>query len=230
MADFALTDRVQGVLASLPDSVLLVGAAKTRTPDEVHIAVEAGLRAVGHNYVQEADAMRQALRERESRLARLPRWHLIGHLQRNKARKAAALFDMVETIDSVRIAETLDRHCASLGKAMPVLLEVNSGEESSKTGVLPEQVADLARQIAGFSHLAVQGLMTMGPRFGDPEDARPCFRLTRRLFDQLLAADLPDVDMQYLSMGMSNSYEVAIEEGANIVRIGTKLFGARNGG
>jgi len=204
----------------LPTDVLMVVAAKTRTPEEVRSAVDAGVKIIGYNYVQEAEQMFE-------HLGNSVQWHLIGHLQRNKAKKAVQLFDMIETIDSRRIAESVDRHCADMEKVMPVLIEINSGRESNKTGVLPEDVDDMVREINAFSHLRIEGLMTMGPRFGNPEDARPYFKATKMAFDRLKKSGIPNVEMQYLSMGMSNSYQIAIEEGANIVRIGTKLFGGR---
>lgn len=222
-----IAERVKTILTSLPSHVLMVAAAKTRTPEEVQAALEAGVAAVGHNYVQEAETMRRALTEWASQITRPARWHLIGHLQRNKAKRAVAIFDMIETIDSMRIAAAVDRHCAVITKTMSVLIEINSGRESSKTGVLPDEVEALARQIAGLPNVRIQGLMTMGPRFGEPEDARPYFRLTKGLFDGMASANLPNVEMRYLSMGMSNSYQVAIEEGANVVRIGARLFGER---
>jgi len=227
MAELSIGNRVKDVLASLPDGVLLVGAAKMRSPDEARAAIEAGLPAIGHNYVQQADAMQQAFGNWLAQQGSRVRWHLIGHLQRNKAKKAVALFNMIETIDSLRIARAVDHHCAALRKIMPVLIEINSGRESNKTGVPPDEAQEFAREIGRLKHLRLQGLMTMGPRFGEPEDARPYFRLTKKLFDSLSSADLGEGEMRYLSMGMSNSYEVAIEEGANIVRIGTKLFGER---
>ena len=227
MAEQSIADRTRQTLASLPPHVLLVAASKTRTPEEVRAAAEVGVTAVGHNYVQEAETMRQALSEWESQRAEPLRWHLIGHLQRNKARRAVSLFDMIETVDSLRIAQAVDRHCAEIGKVMPVLIEVNSGRESSKTGVPANEVEALARQIARLEHLRLHGVMTMGPQGGDPEDARPYFRLTKELFDRLAALRIENVEMRFLSMGMSNSYLVAIEEGANVVRLGTRLFGAR---
>jgi len=230
MSEPSIADRVRNVLASLPEGVLLVGAAKMRSPDEAQAAIEAGLPAIGHNYVQQAETMRQALSEWEAQRERRVRWHLIGHLQRNKAKKAVALFDMIETIDSMRIARAVDHHCAAVGKTMPVLIEINSGRESNKTGASPDDTEALARDLARLERLRLQGLMTMGPRFGDPEDARPYFRLTKKLFDSLSPADLGDGEMRYLSMGMSNSFQVAIEEGANVVRVGTKLFGEREPG
>lgn len=155
------------------------------------------------------------------------RWHLIGHLQSNKAKRAVQLFDIIATIDSWKIAETVARHCFEAGKTMPVLVEINSGKESNKTGVLPENIDDFVRKISDLPNLRVQGLMTMGPRFGNPEDVRPYFKATKSAFDRLSKSGISNVEMKYLSMGMSNSYQIAIEEGANIVRIGTILFGGR---
>jgi pyridoxal phosphate enzyme (YggS family) len=149
---------------------------------------------------------------------------MIGHLQRNKVPAAVQMFSMIETVDSVRLAKAMEKRCARLGLSMPVLVEINSGRESSKTGIFPEQVDELVETIAGMGHLNLVGLMTMGPRFGDPEEARPYFQATRETFDRLSSIDHPNVVMRYLSMGMTNSYQVAIEEGANIVRIGTKIF------
>lgn len=217
--------RAAEILSELSAGVTLVAAAKLRSADEIAEAIRAGVTAVGDNYVQEAQqhvaALDPALRGRV-------RWHLIGHLQRNKAKAAAELFDIIETVDSAALAAALDRHCVALGKVMPVLIEVNSGREASKSGVLPEDTDTLAREVSALANLRLMGLMTMGPRFGDPEDARPYFRETRAQFERLSAIGLPNVEMRYLSMGMSNSYRVAIEEGANLVRIGTRLFGSRD--
>lgn len=225
----SLEQRLRTIKGSLPPHVLLVAAAKTRTSTEVKTAIASGIAAIGYNYVQEAEMMLKALKEWESREPpHQVQWHLIGHLQRNKAKKAVELFDMIETFDSLRIAEAVNSRCAAIGKVMPVLIEVNSGQESNKTGVLPDEVISLVRHIAELSHIRILGLMTMGPRFGNPEEARPYFRLTKGLFDKLAAENVPHAEMRYLSMGMSNSYKQAIEEGANIVRIGTELFGDRN--
>jgi len=152
---------------------------------------------------------------------------MIGHLQKNKVKRAVELFDMIETVDSLELGERIDRECAKQGKVMPVLVEVNSGREPQKAGVLPEAVEELVRRLAELAHVKVQGLMTMGPRFGEPELARPYFRETKRLFDELQALGLANVEMRYLSMGMSNTYRIAIEEGANMVRIGSAIFGER---
>jgi PLP dependent protein len=212
---------VTGILQNLPPEVLLVAAAKTRLPEEVKAAIKAGIQIVGYNYVQEAEFLRQTIDEPV-------KWHMIGHLQRNKVKKAVQLFDMIETIDSVRLAKEVNKQCAKLKKVMPVLIEINSGKESNKTGVLPEDAIALIQQIKDLSNLEILGLMTMGPRFGNPEDARPYFKTTKALFEQIKKLEIPGVEMRYLSMGMSNSYQIALEEGANVVRIGTRLFGTRN--
>jgi pyridoxal phosphate enzyme (YggS family) len=234
-----ITASAKRILESIPEHVTVVAAAKTRTPAQVHAVVQAGITHIGHNYVQEARTMVADL-ERESHTGEpLPdgeksaeprpnlTWHMIGHLQRNKVKTAIQLFDIIETVDSLRLAKEINKRCAPVGKTMPVLIEINSGREASKTGVLPDDVESLVRQTSRLPHIRIQGLMTMGPAFGDPENARPYFAATREAFERLARLSLPNVDMQILSMGMSNSYLVAIQEGANIVRIGTKLFGAR---
>jgi pyridoxal phosphate enzyme (YggS family) len=218
--DDSIAANVKRILEKLPPGVILVAAAKARRPEEVEAALQAGVDYVGHNYVQEAERMIPVVEGKA-------RWHMIGHLQKNKVKKAVGLFDMIETLDSWPLAKLIDRRCAALGKIMSVLVEINSGREASKTGVLPEEADDLVRSVSDLKHIRVQGLMTMGPRFGNPEDARPYFQATREAFDRLAKADLPNVEMRYLSMGMSNSYQVAIEEGANMVRLGTVLFGER---
>ncbi len=216
-----ITKNVTDIQHSFPSGVLLVAAAKTRLPDEVKAAINAGIKAIGYNYVQEAERIHQAIDDSVQ-------WHMIGHLQRNKVKKAIQIFDMIETIDSVELAEAVNKQCALYGKIMPVLIEINSGKESNKTGVLPEHTEKLILQINHLPNLRIQGLMTMGPRFGNPEDARPYFKATKAVFDRIMKTKVPHVEMRYLSMGMSNSYKIAIEEGANIVRIGTVLFGERN--
>ena len=213
-----IAEAVKRIQETIPPGVTLVAAAKGRTVEEVEAALQAGVTHVGHNYVQEAQPIIQALGDRAT-------WHMIGHLQRNKAKLAVRMFDMIETVDSLRLAQAIERHCKLLGVTMPVLVEINSGREPSKTGVFPEEVDDLVAAIADMEHVRVMGLMTMGPRFGDPEDARPYFQQTRGAFERIRSMNLANVTMRYLSMGMTNSYQVAIEEGANIVRIGTRIFG-----
>ena len=208
------------IMQSLPPEVELVAAAKTRNAEEVNTAVSAGIHAIGYNYIQEAERMRPLIGGSTP-------WHMIGHLQRNKVKKAVELFDMIETIDSERLALEVEKQSAAAGKVMPVLIEINSGKESNKSGVLPENVIGLIKRIHHLPHLKIKGLMTMGPRFGNPEDARPYYRVTKKIFEEIKQAHLPEVEMRDLSMGMSNSYRIAIAEGANIIRIGTALFGER---
>jgi len=216
-----IKENVQQLLNELPSGVELVAAAKDRTAEEVLQAVEAGIEIVGENYVQEAEKAYGVVGNRA-------KWHMIGHLQKNKVKKAVALFDMIETVDSVDLAREIDKRCAKIGKVMPVLVEVNSGREEQKSGVLPENAEPLIKEISSLPNIKVMGLMTMGPRFGNPEDSRPYFVITREIFDRIKALKLPNVEMRYLSMGMTNSYHIALEEGANLVRIGTKIFGQRN--
>ena len=218
-----IKQNIDRILSELPDGIQLVAAVKTRSPEEILEAVEAGVKILGENYVQEAERACEAIGNKA-------KWHFIGHLQKNKVKKAVKLFDMIETVDSLELAGEIDKRCAQIGKVMPVLVEVNSGREEQKSGVLPEKTAQLVRDISGLSHVRVMGLMTMGPRSGDPEDSRAYFVETKRIFDKIKKLELPDTEMKYLSMGMTNSYKIALEEGANIVRIGSKIFGERDYG
>jgi len=215
-----IKDNVKKILSELPEGVELVGAAKTRSPEEILEAIEAGLEIFGQNYVQEAERAFQVIGGKA-------KWHMIGHLQSNKAKKAAKIFDMIETVDSLKLAKAIDKACQDIDKVMPVLIEINSGEEPQKAGVMPEEVIPLVKDMSELKHIKIMGLMTMGPFSGDPEDARPYFQKTKSIFEEIKKMDHPGVEMRYLSMGMSNSYKVALEEGANLVRIGTKIFGER---
>jgi pyridoxal phosphate enzyme (YggS family) len=215
-----IKDNVLRILAELPPGVELVAAAKTKTPEEILEAVEAGITIIGENYVQEAAAA-------FSVVGRRVQWHFIGHLQTNKVKKAIDIFDMIETVDSVDLAREINKKCVVAGKTMSILIEINSGEEEQKSGVRPGDAEALIKEIAAIKNIKLEGLMTMGPFEGDPENSRPYFKVTKNLYDQVKALNLPGVDMKYLSMGMTNSYKVALEEGANMVRIGTKIFGPR---
>jgi pyridoxal phosphate enzyme (YggS family) len=215
-----IADNVRTILAELPPGVELVAAAKTRTAAEITAAIDAGVKIIGENYVQEAaDAF--------ATVGPRARWHFIGHLQTNKVKRAAEVFDLIETVDSVGLAREIDKRSAAISKVMPVLIEVNSGREPQKFGVLPENVEPIIRAVAAFKNVRVAGLMTMGPFEGNPEDSRPYFKETKKVWDALRALSIPGVEMRHLSMGMTNSYRVAIEEGANMVRIGTAIFGPR---
>jgi len=218
-----IKQNVGQILSELPAGVELVAAAKTRQPKEILEAAEAGVKIIGENYVQEAERAYEAAGNKV-------KWHFIGHLQKNKVKKAVKIFDMIETVDSSELAREIDKRCTQIGKVMPILIEINSGREEQKAGVLPEEAEQLIREVSTYQNIKVMGLMTMGPRFGHPEDSRPYFVETRKIFERIEQLQLPDVDMRYLSMGMTNSYKIAIEEGANIVRIGSKIFGERDYG
>lgn len=211
---------VKDILKTIPPHVTLLAAAKTRSLEEVDAVLQAGLTHIGYNYVQEALPIIDKIGNRA-------KWHMIGHLQRNKAKITVEKFDMIETVDSWKLAKTLENRCMELDKTMPVLIEINSGREDNKTGIYPEDVMALVESMTKLKYVQIKGLMTMGPRFGDPEDSRPYYKTTYKIFQELTNLNLPNVEMKYLSMGMSNSYQIAIEEGANIIRIGTKLFGER---
>ena len=215
-----ITENVQRLLRELPEGVELLAAAKERTAEEISEAIRAGIKIIGENYLQDAQRVFPDVKEKAH-------WHFIGHLQTKKVRKVVEMFDMIESVDSVRLAQEIERCCAARDKLMPVLIEVNSGKEEQKYGVNPEDVLKLIEEISAYPHIKIMGLMTMGPRFGDPEKSRPYFQKTKKLFEQIKGLHLPNVEMKYLSMGMTNSYEIAIEEGATMVRIGTKIFGER---
>lgn len=213
----SIKQNVKQILGQLPAGVKLVAVVKTRTPEQIIEAVNAGVKIVGENYIQESEKYRSLIGDKVS-------WHLIGHLQHNKVKKATRLFDVIETVDSLDIAREIDRRCGQMGKKIIVYIEINSGREEQKSGVLPEKVEDLAKEIAALPNLYLAGLMTMGPLSENPEDSRPYFKATKMLFEKLKSLNLPGINMEYLSMGMSDSYLVAIEEGANVVRIGRKIF------
>ncbi len=216
----SIGENIKSILGELPPGVELVAAAKTRTAAEILEALEAGVRTIGENYVQEAADAFPAV-------GRRARWHFIGHLQKNKVKRAVEIFDMIETVDSVELGREIDKRSAAAGKIMEILVEVNSGREPQKAGVFPEAVEPLVRALAEMPNLRVLGLMTMGPFEGDPEDSRPYFKETKKIWDALRANPVPRAEMRCLSMGMTNSWRVAVEEGANMIRIGTAIFGAR---
>lgn len=203
-------------------AVRIVGAAKKQTPERVAAAVQAGLRDIGENYVQEAAAKRATVEALVGpELAASLRWHGIGHLQSNKAAEAVAHFEWLHTVDSLRLAQQLERRAAEAARHVTVLLQVNLSGEATKSGVAPDAAPALLDALRELAHLRVVGLMTMPAPAPDPELVRPVFARLRALAE---TAQLPE-----LSMGMSDDFEVAIEEGATLVRIGTALFGARKG-
>ena len=213
----SIKENIEKIKNEIPRGITLVAATKTRSIDEIKEAVDAGIEIIGENYVREAESRYKELQGKV-------KIHCIGHLQTNKIKKAVEIFDMIETVDSVKVAKEIDKRTTKL---MPVLVEVNIAKESSKSGVMPEQTIDLIKEISNFKNIKIKGLMTMAPYFDDPEKDRPYFKEMKQLFDKIKAMNIPHVDMEILSMGMSDSYKVAIEEGATMVRVGTKIFGKR---
>jgi hypothetical protein len=203
-----------------PNEVTLVAVSKTRSVELVKMVYHLGVTDFGENRVQEALPKIAEFHPQGMR------WHMIGHLQSNKANKVADCFDYVHSVDSLHLAQTLDHHAAGRPALLPILLQVNISGEASKEGMTPDEIPALARQIATLAHLEIQGLMTIAPQVHDPEEVRPVFRALRHLRDQL-RVDLPQHSWHHLSMGMTDDYRVAIEEGATIVRIGRAIFGTR---
>jgi pyridoxal phosphate enzyme (YggS family) len=203
------------------EDVKLVAISKTRPAEAIRAAFAAGMRDFGENRVQEAQAKFPALADLRAT------WHLVGHLQTNKARAARETFHWVHSIDSLRLAEKLAQAAPPGGACLPVLIEVNLGEEAAKAGVRAAEVEELAAQVGRLATLELRGLMVIPPFLASPEEVRPYFRQLRDLAREIEARHLPNVSMQELSMGMSHDFEVAIEEGATIVRVGTAIFGER---
>jgi pyridoxal phosphate enzyme (YggS family) len=207
------------------EDITLVAVSKTFPAERIREAYDAGLRVFGENRVQEFTAKIHSLRD-----LRDAEWHLIGHLQTNKAAKAVELFAAVDSVDSLRLAEKLNASAELLGKKLAVLIEVNVGGETAKSGIAPDsrELEDLLFAAPELHHLEFRGLMTVPPFADDPQRARPYFRKLRELRDQIGARRLPAVNINVLSMGMSHDFEVAIEEGSTCVRVGTAIFGERS--
>jgi PLP dependent protein len=215
-----IRDNVLKLLSEIPPGITVVAAAKSRNAQEILEAIEAGITAVGENYMQESRMMIEAIGSKAL-------WHFIGHIQKNKVKLIVPLFDMIETVDSEELAFMIDQHAARYGKVMPVLVEVNIAHEAQKHGAMPEDVPDLVRQLSVLKNMRIRGLMTMGPFVEDPGELRPYFRQAKALFEEIRALNIANVSMDHLSMGMSDSFSIAIQEGATMVRIGTRIFGER---
>jgi PLP dependent protein len=204
-----------------PEDVTLIAVAKTFSADLVRDAVRAGVVDIGENYVQELLPKREALRSEQVR------WHFIGHLQSNKVRAIVPWVAMVHAVESRSLAEEINRRAAAAGRVLELLVEVNTTGEQSKFGVRPEETEGFVRSLAELDHVSVGGLMTIGPFLPDPELSRPMFRTLRLLRDRIAASGQANVTMRHLSMGMTGDFEVAIDEGATLIRIGTAIFGSR---
>lgn len=204
------------------DSITLVAVSKTMPAEKIKKAIDAGVLILGENYIQEA-------RKKINSLSSFPvSWHFIGHLQTNKAKYAVRLFDLIHTVDSYKLAHELNMRAKQIGKIQQVLIQVNISNENSKSGVLPEDTISLIKKISMFDNISVKGLMAIPPFFNNPVKARPYFRSLRELKNLIKKENIQKITMETLSMGMTGDFEVAIEEGATLVRIGTAIFGERN--
>ena len=227
-----IRENYQKIRAEIPSEVRIVVAAKGRTSAEIEEVIEAGATDIGENYVQEAEIV---IKELDSDLVKRVNWHMIGPLQKNKINKALPIFDFIQSVDSLELAKDIDKRVLKSGKkSIPVLLEINIGSEESKHGIKPDEherlekfMEQLVYDVSNLAHIHLVGLMTMGAFGANPEQFRQDFRRTKNIFDRLAKLRLEQVDMKYLSMGMTDSYHIAIEEGANVVRIGTAIFGPR---
>ena len=203
-----------------PSSVGLVVVTKTVGVEKIREATAAGASILGENRVQEA-------KEKIEKLGQIAHWHLIGHLQTNKAKYAVKLFGLIHSVDNLELAKELDKQAAKINKVQDVLIEVNIAGEAAKAGVAMEGAVSLIKEAAKLKNISIKGLMTMPPYAENPEDSRPYFRTLRKLAGDTLKENIPGVSLQELSMGMSGDFEVAVEEGATMVRVGTAIFGER---
>ena len=204
-----------------PADISVVAVTKTRSAAEVEAVISAGYDQVGENRIQEAEA-------KKGTVSGVAGWHLVGHLQTNKAKRAVALFDLVQSVDSVRIGGALNGHAAAAGRVLDVLLQVNTSGAAEQSGIRPEEADGVVGLLREMSHLRLRGLMTIGAFVEDESVVRTCFARLRLLRDELMAArTVAAPDLQYLSMGMSGDFELAIDEGSNMVRLGTTIFGPR---
>ncbi|MDD4294569.1 MAG: YggS family pyridoxal phosphate-dependent enzyme [Candidatus Omnitrophica bacterium] len=215
-----IKSNVTKILELCSSSIEIVAASKTRTVAEILEAVDAGIVVFGENYVQEAQPKIEAMGDKV-------KWHLIGALQKNKVSKAVKLFDMIETVDSFELAKKIDAESAKISKVMPILIELNSACEKQKSGVLPKDLDKMIADILTLTNIKLCGLMTMGPLSDDSEYLRPFFRKAKELYEGIALKFPENNNWRFLSMGMSGSYITAIEEGANMIRIGSKIFGPR---
>ena len=215
-----IPENYRKIKESIPEYVTPVIAGKTRSREEIADVIDCGATDIGQNYVQEA----QKIYDQLGKKAKQVRWHMIGPLQRNKINNALEIFDVIQTVDSLKLAKDIDRRA---GRVISVYIEVNIAGEKTKHGVEPTDVKELIKDISKLHNLRIDGLMTLEPYSKNPEDARPYFQRMRKLFLEVKGLDIPNLNMRVLSMGMSNSYKVAIEEGSNMIRIGTAIFGER---
>ena len=205
-----------------PEEIEIVAVSKTVEVERIKEALRCGIKIIGENKIQEAE-------EKFSKISEKFGKHLVGHLQTNKVKKAIGFFDMMQSLDSLKLANEISKRASESGKVMEVLVEVNTSGEESKFGIRPDEVLDFVKNISQLKGIRVKGLMTVGLFTSDFEKVRPCFRILKEIYERIKSENMPGIDMKYLSMGMTSDYEVAIEEGSNMLRIGTAIFGERKG-
>lgn len=220
-----IAKNVEKIRSKIPDSIRILAAAKTRKAEEIIEVVRAGITDIGENYVQETEEVFEKVnRSTDEKIT----WHMIGHLQRNKVKDALKLYDVIQSLDSFRLAREVNKRARKANMVMPAYVEINSGKEEQKHGIMPDKFENFINQIKDYSNLNIIGIMTMGPIFENPEELRPYFKLTRELYERAKKIKQENLDIKWLSMGMTDSYLIAIDEGANMIRIGTALFGPRD--
>ncbi|MDO8516930.1 MAG: YggS family pyridoxal phosphate-dependent enzyme [Nanoarchaeota archaeon] len=246
-----IKENILKIKSEIPENIKIIAATKTRSIDEIKEALYSVIKIIGENYVQEAEAKFNFLKELKktadvrnvvqiasqeeihfgaSQKPNKPEGfsdfeiHLIGHLQRNKTKKAVEIFDLIQTVDSMEIAREIDKRCSEINKIMPVLIEINIAKEENKTGCMPENVFKLAEEISKLKNIKLRGIMAIGPNFDDKEKLRPYFNEAKEIFEELKKTNK---EIEILSIGMSDSCKIAIECGSNMVRIGTSIFGER---
>jgi pyridoxal phosphate enzyme (YggS family) len=214
--------RIQKVCNSIavdPSTITIVAVSKNRTPEEIKQVIKAGISDIGENRVQEAVSKYTALKDMPS-----IRWHMVGHLQTNKVKEAVKIFDLIQSVDSLRLAEEINKQAGKINKIQDILIEVKTSSEPTKFGIEPDKVLGFLKEIVNFKNLKIKGLMTIAPYFADPEKTRPFFRILRQLKEKINQQDELSLKLEILSMGMSNDFEIAIQEGSNMLRIGRAIF------
>jgi len=204
-----------------PQDVKIVAVTKNVSVEKIKQAIDCGIEIVGENKVQEAQTKYGQIDKKVS-------WHLVGHLQTNKVKKALEIFEMIQSVDSLKLAEEIDKRAKEKNDVLPVLIEVNTSDEATKYGVKPELTEQVIREIRKLENIKIKGLMTMAPLIDDKEKVRQSFRNLRKTYEKMKNLKVPNLELEYLSMGMSSDFEEAIEEGSNMLRIGTAIFGPRS--
>jgi pyridoxal phosphate enzyme (YggS family) len=218
-----IRENITRVRARIPPGITIVAVSKTRTPQQLKEALKAGIADIGENRVQEALIKYKELSAVDYRPSAI-KWHMVGHLQTNKVKEAVKIFDLIHSVDSIRLAVEIDKQAAGISKLQDILIEVKTSPEATKFGLAPDEVIAVIKEIAGLKNINIKGLMTIAPILDDPEKTRPYFRTLRELKDEINRLPVLKSPLSVLSMGMSDDFEVAIEEGSNMIRLGRAIF------